>query len=233
MIRDGQNLIRYHPDRTVPPAAVRPGLGLFGPQDDLDRLCHDPVLKLAVWDRYGEETASREATEQSADAVAADRHVGAHYRGNREAPRLYVLGDRLRAPGPGHGTPTSPHPPSHDRHRQFSDRSLWKQEGGAYNGYHKAVTFYHPLVASLCVGGDYDSDKVGLRLGNGFLHAILRQGNVHTANGIRRFLRNVISLRSAELALVSFLTCGSTRDLPKVLRAGRLDRRKTCVLSGV
>jgi hypothetical protein len=67
-----------------------------------------------------------------------------------------------------------------------------KQEGGAYNGHHKAVT-YHPLVASFCVGGDYDSDKVGLRLGNGFLHAILRQGNVHTANGIRRFLRNVIS----------------------------------------
>jgi hypothetical protein len=36
-------------------------------------------------------------------------------------------------------------------------------------------------------------------LGDGFLHAILRQGNVHTADGIRRFLRNVI-VRARELA---------------------------------
>ena len=37
-----------------------------------------------------------------------------------------------------------------------------------------------------------DDTREGKRLGNGFIHAILRQGSVHTANGIRRFIRNVV-----------------------------------------
>jgi len=62
-----------------------------------------------------------------------------------------------------------------------------KQHGAEYNGYYKK-TVYHPLVASLSVGGDYDSTRSGQRLGNGFIHATLRQGQVHTANGMKRFV---------------------------------------------
>ncbi|QDT07180.1 Transposase DDE domain protein [Rubripirellula lacrimiformis] len=62
-----------------------------------------------------------------------------------------------------------------------------KQHGASYNGYYKK-SVYHPLVASLSVHGDYDSTRQGNRLGNGFIHATLRQGQVHTANGMRRFV---------------------------------------------
>ncbi|MFC1757768.1 transposase, partial [Planctomycetota bacterium] len=36
-------------------------------------------------------------------------------------------------------------------------------------------------------------------LGNGFIHALLRKGNVHTANGIKRFVGNVIE-KSKQMA---------------------------------
>jgi hypothetical protein len=39
------------------------------------------------------------------------------------------------------------------------------------------------------------------RLGNGFLHALLRQGQVHTAQGIRRFLQEVV-LKAKRLGYV-------------------------------
>jgi len=47
---------------------------------------------------------------------------------------------------------------------------------------------YHPLVASLAPNGSYDD----ARLGEGFLHAILRSGEVHTAAGALRFMRNAV-----------------------------------------
>lgn len=65
-----------------------------------------------------------------------------------------------------------------------------KQHGAAYNGYY-GKSVYHPLVASLCVAGDYDSTREGFRLGNGFIHALLRQGQIRTTNGIQRFVDNV------------------------------------------
>ena len=64
------------------------------------------------------------------------------------------------------------------------------QAGVKYNGYYKEEVF-HPLVASYSVGGDYDGFQKGHRLGQGFLHAVLRAGNVHTANGAKRFFREV------------------------------------------
>ncbi len=66
------------------------------------------------------------------------------------------------------------------------------QPGASYNGHYRD-TVYHPLVASYSVAGDYDSMHEGQRLGNGFLHATLRQGQVHTAQGIRRFLQQVVA----------------------------------------
>jgi hypothetical protein len=66
-----------------------------------------------------------------------------------------------------------------------------RQPGAAYNG-HYQETVYHPLVASYSVAGKYDSMQEGRRLGNGFVHALLRQGQVHTAQGVKRFLQEVV-----------------------------------------
>jgi hypothetical protein len=187
------DLIRYTLLELLRQRLYALGLG-YSAQDDLDRLCHDPALKLAVWDRYGEETAEERLSSQPTQSRLID--ILAHHRGNREAVRD-ALGDWLhrwvRATG------------ADRRVRQatididsFPIEVFGRQEGAAYNGYHQAVT-YHPLVASFCAGGHYDSAKDGCRLGNGFLHALLRQGNVHTADGIRRFLRNVL-VRARELA---------------------------------
>ena len=75
-----------------------------------------------------------------------------------------------------------------------------EQPGGAYNGYYKE-TVYHPLLASFSVEGDYDSGFHGYRLGNGFLHAVLRRGTAHTAEGALRFMQEVVR-KCSELAYV-------------------------------
>ncbi|NIO42163.1 MAG: hypothetical protein GTO41_19610, partial [Burkholderiales bacterium] len=72
------------------------------------------------------------------------------------------------------------------------------QAGTSYSGYYQE-TVYHPLVASFSVGGDYDSTRYGMRLGNGFIHALLRKGNVHTADGMKRFVRIVVD-KSRQMA---------------------------------
>jgi hypothetical protein len=66
-----------------------------------------------------------------------------------------------------------------------------QQPGAAYNGHYRQ-TVYHPLLASYSVAGNYDSMQEGHRLGSGFLHAILRQGQVHTPQGVKRFLQEVV-----------------------------------------
>ena len=91
-----------------------------------------------------------------------------------------------------------------------------QQQGSSYNGYYRD-TVYHPLVASFSVDGDYDSTRNGHRLGNGFIHAILRQGQVHTAQGIKRFMQPVIGqarqmTRSFDLRLDAGYTIGRVMD---------------------
>jgi hypothetical protein len=54
---------------------------------------------------------------------------------------------------------------------------------------------YYPLVASFCAEGDYDS----ARLGEGFVHAMLRRGNCAGAEGAVRFARETIG-KARELA---------------------------------
>lgn len=91
-----------------------------------------------------------------------------------------------------------------------------QQQGGSYNGYYRD-TVYHPQVASFCVHGDYDSTREGHRLGNGFIHATLRQGQVHTAQGARRFMKRVVQharqiARSFDLRLDAGYTIGDVMD---------------------
>src|SRR6185503_20024267 len=90
-----------------------------------------------------------------------------------------------------------------------------QQAGVAYNGYYRQ-SMYHPLVASFSVDGDYDSPWQGRRLGNGFVHAILRRGNSHTAEGVVRFLRRVLEL-APPLAYVYDLRLDAGFMIGKVL----------------
>ncbi len=159
----------------------------YAAQDDADRLAHDPAMKMAVWNRRGEQVLDERLASQPTQSRLLD--VLAHDRDNRFALRD-ALSDacerHLRATGGDHAA-----------RRITIDVDSFPivvhghQPGAAYNGYHRDVV-YHPLVASYAVGGNYDSMHAGRRLGNGFVHAILRQGQVHTAQGVSRFVREVV-----------------------------------------
>lgn len=171
----------------------------YAAQDDADRLAHDPALRVSVWDRPGEvvleeRLASQPSQSRFVARLAESRHNRRVMHGAlADSLRRYVLA----AAG------------TEQRVRQatididsFPIRVHGQQPGAAYNG-HYQETAYHPLVASFCVQGHYDSavrdDK---RLGNGFLHAALRQGQVHTAHGIKRFVEHVV--REARTVAWSF-----------------------------
>jgi hypothetical protein len=194
-------------------------------QDDLDRLAHDPALRIAAWDRPGDAVLDERLASQPTQSRLVD--ILAENQANREALResLSDWVDRhLRATAGGHGVLWGTVDVD-----SFPIEVHGGQQGGAYNGYHRAVT-YHPLVASFSVAGDYDSTREGHRLGNGFLHAILRPGNVHTAEGALRFMRNVVRkarrlARRIDLRLDAGFTSGAVLDFlthEKMLFLGRL-----------
>jgi hypothetical protein len=181
-------------------------------QDDLDRLAHDPALKMAVWNRPGDTVIDERLASQPTQSRLID--ILAHSPHNVNILRE-TLGDWV------------------ERHVRgcHSDHAVWsgtvdvdsfpievhgQQAGAAYNGHYREVA-YHPLVASFSVAGDYDSTREGRRLGNGFLHAILRAGNVHTAEGVRRFMEHVIRkarrvARHIDLRLDAGFTFGEVLD---------------------
>ena len=157
-------------------------------QDDLDRLAHDPALKMAVWDRPGTQVVDERLASQPTQSRLID--ILARHKPNLEALRT-ALADwterHLRA-GPGdhaarHGTIDLD---------SFPIQVHGDQAGGAYNGYYHE-TVYHPLLASFSVNGDYDNTREGGRLGNGFVHAVLRKGSVYTAEGVLRFVEQTLS----------------------------------------
>lgn len=180
-------LVRYQLPELLRQRLYSLALG-YSAQDDLDRLAHDPALRMASWDRPGEEVleqrlASQPTHSRLIDMLAHDRHNLQSVRG--------ALGDwierHLRSSG------------DHAVRRGTIDIDSLpievhgRQAGAAYNGYFRTVV-YHPLVASFSVAGDYDSGREGLRLGNGFIHALLRRGECHTAEGILRFLDQVLKI---------------------------------------
>jgi len=183
-------------------------------QDDLDGLAHDPAMRMATWNRPGEEVLEQRLASQPTQSRLIDWL--ADVPGNREALRhsLFDWTHRhLRSTGTAG---------DHAVMRATIDVDSFpitvhgKQQGSSYNGYYRD-TVYHPLVASFSVQGDYDSTREGHRLGNGFLHATLRQGQVHTAQGMRRFMQRVIKqarqmARSFDLRLDAGYTIGSVMD---------------------
>ena len=161
----------------------------YATQDDADRLAHDPAMKLAAWDRPGDQTVEERLASQPTQSRLLDTLT--HHAGNRAALRDSLAEccvRHLRATGGDHAARRITLDVD-----SFPIMVHGQQPGAAYNGYY-GETVYHPLVASYSVAGNYDSMLEGHRLGNGFVHAILRQGQVHTAQGVLRFLRETLRL---------------------------------------
>jgi DDE family transposase len=181
-----QDLIRYQLVELLRERLYALAQG-YSAQDDADRLAHDPAMKLAAWDRPGEQTLEERLASQPTQSRLID--LLTRTAGNRAALRD-ALSDacqrHLRATGGDHAA----------RKVTLDIDSFpilvhGRQPGAAYNG-HYQETVYHPVVASYSVAGKYDSMQEGHRLGNGFVHALLRQGQVHTAQGVKRFLQEVV-----------------------------------------
>jgi len=184
----------------------------YATQDDVDRLAHDPAMRLACWDRQGEKVLDERLASQPTQSRLID--TLANFAGNLAAIRdaladwserwLCSTGSDRRAASITVDVDS------------FFIACCGDQPGVEYNGHYQDAG-YHPLVASFTVGGHYDSSKEGQRLGSGFLHAVLRAGNVHTANGMIRFLQNTIAksrrlARSFEMRLDAGFTSGATMD---------------------
>lgn len=148
--------------------------------DDVDLLAHDAVVRMAVWNRPGERVLDERLASQPTQSRLLD--IVANFKGNLEAVRA-ALSDSV------------------ERHLRTAgdDRAVMRgtidvdgvgidthgnQPGAAYNGYYQK-SMYYPFVAGFTAEGDYDSR----RLGDGFVHAILRKGNASAAGGALRFIR--------------------------------------------
>ncbi len=179
-----ENRIRYHIDELIRERVFAMALG-YTAQDDLDRLAHDPAFRAAVWNRSGDQVVSERLASQPTQSRLIDILTG--NVANLEALRDGLAGSIERHILASGGRRV--------RHATVDIDSFpievhGQQAGSVYNGYYRK-TIYHPLVASLSVGVDYDSPQQGQRLGNGFMHARLREGQVHTADGVQTFVDQV------------------------------------------
>ena len=181
-----QALIRYQLVELLRERLYALALG-YSTQDDADRLAHDPAMKLAAWNRPGQQPLDQRLASQPTQSRLID--VLTRTRSNLAALRD-ALGEscerHLRATGGDHAARRVTIDVD-----SFPIQVHGHQPGAAYNGHYRD-TVYHPLVASYAVAGDYDGRHEGYRLGNGFLHAILRQGAAHTAEGVKRFAGHVV-----------------------------------------
>ena len=98
----------------------------YSAQDDADRLAHDPAMKLAAWNRPGQQPLAERLARQPTPSRLID--ILTRTPGNRAAPARRVVRD-LRASSAGHGG-RSCGAPHHRRHRQLSDRGAWQPTGG-------------------------------------------------------------------------------------------------------
>ena len=172
---------------------------------------------MATWDRPGKQVLDERSASQPTHSRLLD--IIAHVEGNLEAVREALPGWVER-----HLRTLSDHAVRRGTIDidSFPVEVFGNQAGASYNGYY-AKKMYHPLVASFSVAGDYDSTREGWRLGNGFIHALLRRGNTHTAEGILRFLNRVLEL-APQLAYVFDLRLDAGFMIGRVL--DYLARRK-------
>jgi len=158
-------------------------------QDDQDLLAHDPGLKLAVWDRPGQGVLNERLASQPSDWRLMSRLSAKAHRAALRNALSESVGRHQRAAGRGRkvvrGTiDIDP----------FPVEVHGNQPGGAWHGHYRRKMYY-PLVASFCADGDYRS----ARLGEGFVHAVLRRGNAGGAEGAERFIAKTVE-KARELA---------------------------------
>lgn len=177
-----QDLIRYPMTELLRERIYSLALGQR-PADEADLVAHDPAMRLAVWDRPGDRVLEERLASQPSQSRLLDRL--ANFPENCEHLRSgladWVL-RHLRATG-------------RDRAVQRGTLDLdsfdivtYGRQGGAEYNAHYGEKVYHPLVASFSSGGDYDSR----RLGDGFVHGMLRKGNVVSADGSVDFVLDAL-----------------------------------------
>ncbi len=202
-----QDRIRYHLDELLRERIYSQALG-YNVQDEVDLLAHDPALRIATWNRPGEQVMDERMASQPTQSRLTD--TLSVFKSNLESVRSALpdwIERHLRATG--RGRPVKRGTLDVD---SLPITVCGSQEGGVYNGYYREKV-YHPIVASFAPEGDYDSR----RLGDGFVHAILRRGNVHTAQGAVRFIRTAVKrsrglARSIDVRLDAGYTCGAVLD---------------------
>lgn len=186
-----QDKIRYQLVELLRERIYALALG-YSTQDDLDILAHDPAMKASVWDRPGNRVSEERLASQPTHSRLMN--ILTEYKGNLESLRGSLATSILRhqrATGKDHAV----------LHGTididgFPIETFGKQEGAAYNGYHRSYEYY-PLLASFSAEGDYDHQ----RLGDGFIHALLRKGNAGGAEGATRFILKALK-KAASLAKV-------------------------------
>ena len=180
----------------------------YTPADDLDRLAHDPALRLAAWDRPGDRVLEERLASQPTQSRLL--RILASPLSNREALRSALpewVGRHLRASGRDHAVGRGTIDVD-----SFPVVARGLQEGSGYNGHYKQRV-YHPLVAGFAPGGDYGDRRVG----DGFVHAVLRGGTVSSARGALRFIRNAVGkcsefCRKPDVRFDSAFTNGAIMD---------------------
>ena len=197
-----QDLIRYHLDELLRERAFTRALG-YNVEDEVDLLAHDPAMRIATWNRPGDRVLDERSASQPTQSRVT--RILSRSKQNVEALRSGLsdwVARHLRASGEGRAVVRGTLDID-----SFPIGVYGNQEGGAYNGYYRE-RIYHPIVAAFAPEGDYDSS----RLGDGFVHAMLRAGNVHTASGASASFARPWG---APLHWRDRSTFGSTPDTPK------------------
>ena len=177
-----QDLIRYHLDELLRERLYSRAIG-YSADDEADLLAHDPAMRIACWNRPGDQVLEERCASQPTQSRLT--RILSKDKQNLEVVRRSLadwVERHLRASAKGRSSVRG----------TIDVDSLpitvnGQQEGAAYNGYYRRKV-YHPIVAAFATEGDYDNK----RLGDGFVGAVLRAGNVHTANGAIRFIREAV-----------------------------------------
>ena len=145
-------------------------------EDDADRLRHDPAVLTAVSKHKGQTPLKTDAEDGDSEVLASQPTLSRLIDALATKTNLKTLNEELRAI-----TQKSIQSICERRfHRvtididSFPLETYGNQMGSRYNGYYK-YNCYHPIVAMLAETGD-------------ILKAELRDGNVHTADGLKDFL---------------------------------------------
>lgn len=202
-----RDCIRYHLDELLRERIFSSALG-HNALDDVDLLAHDPAVRVSTWNRPGERVLDERVASQPTQSRLT--RILSSSQQNLEAVRAALsdwVARHLRASGRGRAVRRATVDID-----SFPISVCGSQEGALHNGYYRE-RIYHPLVAAFAADGDFDSG----RLGDGFVNAALRPGNVHTADGALQFIRSSLQragclARTLDLRVDAGFTIGAILD---------------------